>query len=73
MNRKPIAAVVLAFGLASAGALAGDLMSKDAYKAEKDRIKAGDWHVLRSYYPDLYAKAFREANLIIERKRKTKR
>src|SRR5262245_60954575 len=40
---------------------------------EFDRIKAGDWHVLRSNYPELYAKAFREANLIIERKRKTKR
>ena len=40
---------------------------------EFDRIKAGDWHVLRSNYPELYAKAFREANLIIERKKKTKR
>src|SRR5262245_22261229 len=39
MSRKPIAAVVLACGLASAGALAGDLMSKDTYKAEKERIK----------------------------------
>ncbi|HTN26189.1 MAG TPA: hypothetical protein VL180_00255 [Burkholderiales bacterium] len=38
-----------------------------------DRIKASDWHVLRSNYPDLYAKAFREATLIIERKRKTRR
>lgn len=40
---------------------------------EFDRMKAGDWHVLRSNYPDLYAKSFREANLIMERKRKTKR
>jgi hypothetical protein len=37
---------------------------------ELDRVKAGDWHVLRANYPDLYAKAFREANLILERKRK---
>jgi hypothetical protein len=37
---------------------------------EFDRIKAADWHVLRSNYPDLYSKALREANLIIERKRK---
>ena len=38
-----------------------------------DRMKAGDWHMLRSTYPDLYAKSFREANLILERKRKKKR
>lgn len=38
-----------------------------------DRIKASDWHVLRASYPDLYAKSFREANLILERKRKTRR
>jgi hypothetical protein len=37
---------------------------------EFDRVKAMDWHVLRANYPDLYAKAFREANLILERKRK---
>ena len=37
---------------------------------EFDRIKAVDWHVLRVNYPDIYAKALREANLIIERKRK---
>ncbi|MBI3918600.1 MAG: hypothetical protein HY322_16530 [Betaproteobacteria bacterium] len=37
---------------------------------EFDRIKAVDWHVLRVNYPELYAKALREANLIIERKRK---
>lgn len=40
---------------------------------EFDRLKAADWHVLRANYPDLYAKSFREANLILERKRKTKR
>lgn len=39
MNGKPIAAAVLSFGL-GCGALAGDLMSKDAYKAEKERINA---------------------------------
>jgi len=38
-----------------------------------DRMKASDWQVLRSNYPDLYAKSFREANLILERKRKKKR
>lgn len=39
---------------------------------EFDRIKALDWHVLRSNYPDLYNKAMREANLILERKRNMK-
>jgi hypothetical protein len=39
---------------------------------EFDRIKAVDWHVLRTNYPELYAKAFREANLILERKRNRK-
>ena len=38
-----------------------------------DRMKAGDWSILRSTYPDLYAKSFREANLILERKRKKRR
>ena len=38
MNGKPIAAIVLWIGLGCGGALAGDLMSKDAYKAEKERI-----------------------------------
>ena len=38
-----------------------------------DRMKASDWQGLRSNYPDLYAKSFREANLILERKRKTRR
>ena len=37
---------------------------------EFDRIKAGDWYVLRTNYPDLYSKSVREANLIFERKRK---
>jgi hypothetical protein len=40
MNAKPIAALVLSFGLCCGAALAGDLMSKDAYKAEKERINA---------------------------------
>jgi len=40
MNGKPIAAAVLLFGLGCGGAFAGDLMSKDAYKAEKERINA---------------------------------
>jgi hypothetical protein len=40
---------------------------------EFDRWKATDWHHLRSGYPDLYAKALREANLIVEQKRKNKR
>jgi hypothetical protein len=39
---------------------------------EFDRIKALDWHVLRSHYPDLYNKSMREANLILERKRNAK-
>jgi hypothetical protein len=39
---------------------------------EFDRVKAGDWYVLRSNYPDLYIKALREANLILERKRQRK-
>ena len=37
---------------------------------EFDRIKAGDWYVLRANYPELYAKSLREGNLILERKRK---
>jgi len=41
MTRKLIAAALTAFGLASAGsALAQDRMTRDAYKAEKDRIQA---------------------------------
>lgn len=39
---------------------------------EFDRIRALDWHALRSNYPDLYTKAMREANLILERKRSAK-
>lgn len=39
---------------------------------EFDRIKAGDWYVLRTDYPELYAKALREGNLILERKRQRK-
>lgn len=39
---------------------------------EFDRVKASDWHVLRSNYPDLYHKAVREANLILERKRNSR-
>lgn len=38
-----------------------------------DRWKATDWTYVRSDNPDLYAKALREANLIIEQKRKNKR
>ena len=37
---------------------------------EFDRIKAADWHVLRVNYPDLYGKSMREANQILERKRR---
>jgi len=39
---------------------------------EFDRIKAGDWYVLRANYPELYVKALREANLILEGKRQRK-
>lgn len=40
---------------------------------EFDRIKAGDWFVLRANYPDLYAKSLREATLIFERKRQQRK
>ncbi len=41
MNRKPIVAALIALGLATAGTvLAQDRMTRDAYKAEKDRIEA---------------------------------
>jgi hypothetical protein len=40
--------------------------------AARNRFGALDWHVLRSGFPDLYNKAMREANLILERKRKSK-
>lgn len=39
---------------------------------EFDRIKAGDWYILRASYPDLYVKSLREATLILERKRQRK-
>ena len=39
MNSKPIVAVI--FALAFGGAFAGDLMSKDQYKAETERIQSG--------------------------------
>ncbi|MCI3952823.1 MAG: hypothetical protein K0R53_2321 [Burkholderiales bacterium] len=39
---------------------------------EFDRIKASDWYVLRSNYPELYVRSLREANLILERKRQRK-
>ena len=37
---------------------------------EFDRIKVVDWHILRANYPEIYAKALRQGNLILERKRK---
>lgn len=37
---------------------------------ELDRLKGVDWSLLRSNYPDIYAKSLRQANLILERKRK---
>lgn len=40
---------------------------------ELDRWKATDWSYLRAQNPDLFAKALREANLIIEQKRKGRR
>ena len=40
---------------------------------EFDRSTCQSPAFMRSNYPDLYAKSFREANLILERKRKTKR
>jgi hypothetical protein len=41
MDRRPIIAALVALGLAAAGpALAEDRMSREAYKAEKDRIEA---------------------------------
>ena len=40
---------------------------------EFDRIKAGDWYVLRANYPDLYGKSVREATLILERKRQQRK
>jgi chromosome segregation ATPase len=41
MNRRPIIAALLALGLAAAGpALAEERMTREAYKAERDRIEA---------------------------------
>lgn len=40
---------------------------------ELDRLKAVDWFALRAGYPNLYSKALKEANLILERKRKRER
>ena len=41
MTLKPIAAVIVALGVGSAGtAYAADALTRDAYKAEKDRIDA---------------------------------
>ena len=41
MTLKPIAAVIMALGIGTAGAaFAADRMSKEAYKADKDRIEA---------------------------------
>lgn len=37
---------------------------------EFDRLKATDWPLLKTNYPDLYWKYLREANMILERKRK---
>ncbi len=41
-----------------------------AARREFDRLKAVDWPMLRANYPELYWKALREANLILDRKRK---
>lgn len=40
---------------------------------EFDRLKGVDWFALRAGYPDLYSRAVKEANLILERKRKRER
>lgn len=37
---------------------------------EFDRIKAGDWYILRTDYPEIYVKALREANLIFQNKQR---
>ena len=44
--------------------------SETTASREFDRLKATDWPMLRANYPDLYWKFLREANLILERKRK---
>jgi hypothetical protein len=40
---------------------------------EFDRLRACDWSYLRSLNPELYVKAMREAQLIIERKQRAAR
>lgn len=40
---------------------------------EFDRLRACDWTFLRAGYPDLFSKAMREAQCIIERKQKLAR
>ena len=40
IKHSAIAAAVVALGIGSAGAFAADTMSREAYKAEKDRIEA---------------------------------
>lgn len=47
--------------------------SESTASRDFDRMRASDWSFLRSGYPDLYTKSVREATLIIERKRKSKR
>ncbi len=47
--------------------------SEVAASREFDRIRATDWTFLRAGYPEIYAKAVREANIIIERKKKSGR
>lgn len=47
--------------------------SENTASREFDRIRATDWTFLRADYPDLYAKAMREASLIIARKQKSAR
>ena len=44
--------------------------SETVASREFDRMKATDWPMLQANYPDLYWKVLREANLILERKRK---
>ena len=44
-----------------------------AASREFDRLRASDWNCLRSINPELYVKAMREAQLIIERKQRAAR
>lgn len=50
-------------------------LERNEYAASRefDRLKALDWFALRAGYPDLYSKAMKEADLILARKRKSKR